>query len=160
MREGDSVAVRIMMDLGVNPQKLYNQIAKVINENNNAVNQARPNNTKGKGSFNQTPTLNQFGTDLTKQAEDGKLDPVIGRKNEIERVTLMLSRRTKNNPCLIGEPGVGKTAVVEGLAEKIVAEDVPETLKSKRVVSLDISSMVAGAKYRGDFEERRNVYQK
>ncbi len=154
MREGDSVAVRIMMDLGVNPQKLYNQIVKVINEDNNAVNQARPNNSKGKGSFNQTPTLNQFGTDLTKQAEEGKLDPVIGRKNEIERVTQILSRRTKNNPCLIGEPGVGKTAVVEGLAEKIMAEDVPETLKDKRLVSLDISSMVAGAKYRGDFEER------
>ncbi len=154
MREGDSVAVRIMMDLNVNPQKLYNEIVKVINEENNAVNKARPNNSKGKGSFNQTPTLNQFGTDLTKQAGDGKLDPVIGRKNEIERVTQILSRRTKNNPCLIGEPGVGKTAVVEGLAERIISEDVPETLKNKRVVSLDISSMVAGAKYRGDFEER------
>ena len=154
MREGDSVAVRIMMDLNVSPQKLYNEIVKVINEENNAVNKARPNNSKGKGSFNQTPTLNQFGTDLTKQAGDGKLDPVIGRKNEIERVTQILSRRTKNNPCLIGEPGVGKTAVVEGLAERIISEDVPETLKNKRVVSLDISSMVAGAKYRGDFEER------
>ena len=154
MREGDSVAVRIMMDLGVNPQKLYNEIVKVINEDNNAVNSARPTSGKGQGSFNQTPTLNQFGTDLTKQAQEGKLDPVIGRKNEIERVTQILSRRTKNNPCLIGEPGVGKTAVVEGLAEKIVAEDVPETLKNKRLVSLDISSMVAGAKYRGDFEER------
>ena len=152
MREGDSVAVRIMMDLNVNPQKLYNQIVKVINEDNNAVNQARPN--QAKGSFNQTPTLNQFGIDLTKQAEEGKLDPVIGRKNEIERVTQILSRRTKNNPCLIGEPGVGKTAVVEGLAQRIKGEDVPETLKGKRVVSLDISSMVAGAKYRGDFEER------
>lgn len=154
MREGDSVAVRIMMDLGVEPQKLYNEIVKVINEDDNAVNQARPTNGKGKGSFNQTPTLNQFGTDLSKQAEEGKLDPVIGRKSEIERVIQILSRRTKNNPCLIGEPGVGKTAVVEGLAEKIIADDVPEALKNKRVVSLDISSMVAGAKYRGDFEER------
>lgn len=154
MREGDSVAVRIMMDLGVNPQKLYNEIVKVINEENNAVNAARPTSGKAQGSFNQTPTLNQFGTDLTKQASEGKLDPVIGRKNEIERVTQILSRRTKNNPCLIGEPGVGKTAVVEGLAERIIADDVPETLKNKRVVSLDISSMVAGAKYRGDFEER------
>ena len=154
MREGDSVAVRIMMDLNVNPQKLYNQIVKVINEDSNAVNAAGSSLEKGKGSFNQTPTLNQFGTDLTKQASEGKLDPVIGRKNEIERVTQILSRRTKNNPCLIGEPGVGKTAVVEGLAEKIISEDVPETLKNKRVVSIDISNMVAGAKYRGDFEER------
>ena len=109
---------------------------------------------RGKGSYNQTPTLNQFGEDLTKKAEEGKLDPIIGRKEEIERVIQILSRRTKNNPCLIGEPGVGKTAVVEGLAQKIVASDVPEILKDKRVVTLDISGMVAGAKYRGDFEER------
>ena len=154
MSEGDSVAVRIMMDLGVSPQKLYNQIIKVINEDGSTINQTKSSGAKGQGSYNQTPTLNQFGTDLTKQATEGKLDPVIGRKNEIERVIQILSRRTKNNPCLIGEPGVGKTAVVEGLAEKIVSEDVPETLKNKRVVSIDISSMVAGAKYRGDFEER------
>ena len=154
MREGDSVAVRVMMDLNVNPQKLYNEIIKVISEDDAAGNQMRNAGNKNTGSFNSTPTLNQFGTDLTKSATEGKLDPVIGRKNEIERVIQILSRRTKNNPCLIGEPGVGKTAVVEGLAEKIVAEDVPEMLKHKRVVSLDISSMVAGAKYRGDFEER------
>ena len=107
-----------------------------------------------RGSFNSTPTLNQYGSDLTKRATEGKLDPVIGRSTEIDRVIQILSRRTKNNPCLIGEPGVGKTAIAEGLAEKIVAGDVPETLKNKRVVSVDISSMVAGAKYRGDFEER------
>ncbi len=154
MREGDSVAVRIMMDLNIDPRKLYNEIVKVINEDGIDSNSARQSSDKNSGSFNSTPTLNQFGADLTKQARDGKLDPVIGRKNEIDRVTQILSRRTKNNPCLIGEPGVGKTAVVEGLAEKIVAEDVPEMLKNKRVVTLDISGMVAGAKYRGDFEER------
>ena len=154
MREGDSVAVRIMMDLNVNPQKLYNEIIKVINEDETANNNDKQANNKQKGSYNQTPTLNQFGGDLTKKAREGKLDPVIGRKQEIERVIQILSRRTKNNPCLIGEPGVGKTAVAEGLAEKIVQEDVPDMLKNKRVVSLDIASMVAGAKYRGDFEER------
>ena len=154
MREGDSVAVRIMMDLGVDPRKLYNEIVKVINEDGAGANSSREAHSKNEGSFNSTPTLNQFGSDVTKQAREGKLDPVIGRKNEIDRVTQILSRRTKNNPCLIGEPGVGKTAVVEGLAEKIVADDVPEMLKNKRVVSLDISGMVAGAKYRGDFEER------
>lgn len=154
MREGDSVAVRIMMDLNVNPQKLYNEIVKVINEDENAGTSEKQPKGKVRGSYNQTPTLNQYGTDLTKKATEGKLDPVIGRKDEIQRVIQILSRRTKNNPCLIGEPGVGKTAVAEGLAEKIIAEDVPEMLKNKRVVSLDIASMVAGAKYRGDFEER------
>ena len=153
MREGDSVAVRIMMDLGIDPRKLYNEIVKVINEDEADTNSNRATD-KNSGSFNSTPTLNQFGSDLTKQAREGKLDPVIGRKTEIDRVIQILSRRTKNNPCLIGEPGVGKTAVVEGLAEKIVADDVPEMLKNKRVVTLDISGMVAGAKYRGDFEER------
>ena len=154
MREGDSVAVRIMMDLNVNPQKLYNEIVKVINEDENAGVSDKQPKGKARGSYNQTPTLNQYGTDLTKKATEGKLDPVIGRKDEIQRVIQILSRRTKNNPCLIGEPGVGKTAVAEGLAERIIAEDVPEMLKNKRVVSLDIASMVAGAKYRGDFEER------
>lgn len=152
MREGDSVAVRIMMDLNVNPQKLYNEIVKTINEADSKEQGAKRGSNRG--SFNSTPTLNQYGSDLTKRATEGKLDPVIGRSTEIDRVIQILSRRTKNNPCLIGEPGVGKTAIAEGLAEKIVAGDVPETLKNKRVVSVDISSMVAGAKYRGDFEER------
>ena len=150
MREGDSVAVRIMMNLNVAPQKIYSEIVKLIKEGE----EANSDNNKTYGSFNSTPTLNQYGTDLTKKAQEGKLDPVIGRQKEIERVVQILSRRTKNNPCLIGEPGVGKTAIAEGLAQRIIQGDIPETLKNKRVVSLDISGMVAGAKYRGDFEER------
>ncbi|MCX7837797.1 MAG: AAA family ATPase, partial [candidate division WOR-3 bacterium] len=101
-----------------------------------------------------TPTLDKFSRDLTAMATDGKLDPVIGREKEIERVIQILSRRTKNNPCLIGEPGVGKTAVIEGLAQQIIRGDIPEILKTKRVVTMDISSMVAGSKYRGEFEGR------
>ena len=155
LREGDCIAARILLELNVNIPKLYNEIIKVINEGEDLQGEERSGKTeRKKGSYNQTTTLNQFGEDLTKKAEEGKLDPIIGRKEEIERVIQILSRRTKNNPCLIGEPGVGKTAVVEGLAQKIVAGDVPEILKDKRVVSMDISGMVAGAKYRGDFEER------
>lgn len=155
LREGDCIAARILLELNVNIPRLYNEIVKVINEGEDLQGEEKDGNTERKtGSYNQTTTLNQFGEDLTKKATEGKLDPIIGRKEEIERVIQILSRRTKNNPCLIGEPGVGKTAVVEGLAQKIVAGDVPEILKEKRVVSMDISGMVAGAKYRGDFEER------
>ena len=155
LREGDCIAARILLELNVNIPRLYNEIIKVINEGEDLASEEKSGKQERKiGSYNQTTTLNQFGEDLTKKAVEGKLDPIIGRKEEIERVIQILSRRTKNNPCLIGEPGVGKTAVVEGLAQKIFVGDVPEILKDKRVVSIDISSMVAGAKYRGDFEER------
>ncbi len=150
MKEGESVAVRILMDLGVEPQKLLSELVKVLNED-------APGSTgapKNGGTSSNTPTLNQFGRDLTDMARDGKIDPVIGRDTEIERIIQILSRRTKNNPCLIGEPGVGKTAIAEGLAQKIVEGNIPEILNDKRVVTLDVSSMVAGAKYRGEFEER------
>lgn len=155
LREGDCIAARILLELNVNIPRLYNEIIKVINEGEDLASEEKSGKQERKiGSYNQTTTLNQFGEDLTKKAVEGKLDPIIGRKEEIERVIQILSRRTKNNPCLIGEPGVGKTAVVEGLAQKIVVGDVPEILKDKRVVGMDISGMVAGAKYRGDFEER------
>ena len=114
MKEGESVAVRIMMDLGVDPQKLLNELVKILNEETPGSN----GSPKSSSSNSSTPTLNQFGRDLTDMARDGKIDPVIGRDKEIERVIQILSRRTKNNPCLIGEPGVGKTAIAEGLAQK------------------------------------------
>ena len=154
LREGDSVAARILLDLNVNIPKLYNEMIQILNEEEDYIENKSEKTKNKRGSYNSTPTLNQFGEDLTLRAQEGKLDPIVGRKNEIERLIQILSRRTKNNPCLVGEPGVGKTAVVEGLAQKIVSEDVPETLKNKRVVTLDISGMVAGAKYRGDFEDR------
>ncbi len=150
MKEGESVAVRILMDLGVDPQKLVAEIVKILTEEAPGA----TGEPKSHSSYSSTPTLNQFGRDLTDMAREDKFDPVIGRDKEIERVIQILSRRTKNNPCLIGEPGVGKTAIAEGLAQKITEGNIPEILKDKRVVTLDLSSMVAGAKYRGEFEER------
>ena len=154
MKEGDSIAVRILLNLKLNPQKLYNEILKITNEDFADIGKTKEIIRKEKSKNNAMPTLTQYGIDLTKQASEGKLDPVIGRNTEIERVIQILSRRSKNNPCLIGEPGVGKTAVIEGLAEKIISGEVPDTLKNKKIITIDISSMVAGAKYRGDFEDR------
>ena len=153
LKEEDCVAVRVIVELNVEVPKIYSEIAKVINEEESDQEIKRDIN-KVRGSYSSTTVLNQFGEDITVQAEDGKFDNIIGREAEIERIIQILSRRTKNNPCLIGEPGVGKTAIVEGLAERIVSGEVPENLKDKRIVSIDISGMVAGAKYRGDFEER------
>ena len=153
LKESDCLAVKIILELNVEIPKIYNEIAKVVNEEeiDNDINKKLSKNVGGSSA---TPTLNQYGDDITAKAEEGKYDTIIGREKEIERIMQIISRRNKNNPCLVGEPGVGKTAIVEGLAEKIIAGDVPENLKNKRIIDLDISGIVAGAKYRGDFEER------
>ena len=153
LKESDCLAVKIILELNVEIPKIYNEIAKVVNEEeiDNDINKKL---SKSVGGTSATPTLNQYGDDITAKAEEGKYDTIIGREKEIERIMQIISRRNKNNPCLVGEPGVGKTAIVEGLAEKIIAGDVPENLKNKRIIDLDISGIVAGAKYRGDFEER------
>jgi ATP-dependent Clp protease ATP-binding subunit ClpC len=150
LREGESIAVRILLEMGIDISKLYENIITMLQEDTPAAVAAG----KPKAEDIETPTLDSYGRDLTLMAKDGKTDPVIGRDREIERIIQILSRRTKNNPCLIGEPGVGKTAICEGLAQKIIEGNIPEILKDKRVVTLDLSSMVAGAKYRGEFEDR------
>ena len=149
----DSAAARLLNSLGVNPQKLFADVIAAMGKEGIAYKEEVSQRGRKKNN-SDTPTLKQYSRDLTQMAEDGKLDPVIGRDTEIQRVIQILSRRGKNNPCLIGEPGVGKTAIVEGLAERIQSGMVPDSVKGKKVMSLDLSGMVAGSKYRGEFEER------
>ena len=161
LKETDCVATRLLFTMGVNIQKLFAAILTAMGFDNDTIaEEFQYARNAGNKKVTSTPTLDQYSRDLTQLAAEGKLDPVIGRDKEITRLIQILSRRTKNNPCLTGEPGVGKTAIVEGLAQRIVMGMVPDTVKDKRLVVLDLSGMVAGSKYRGEFEERiKNVIQ-
>ncbi|MEN3310455.1 MAG: ATP-dependent Clp protease ATP-binding subunit ClpC, partial [Micromonosporaceae bacterium] len=152
IREGEGVAARVLVKLGADLNRVRQQVIQLLS-GYEAKDPGAPT-TPGEGTTKISPVLDQFGRSLTQLAREGTLDPVIGREREIERVMQVLSRRTKNNPVLIGEPGVGKTAVVEGLSQAIVQGDVPETLKDKQLYTLDLGALVAGSRYRGDFEER------
>ena len=155
IRENDNIAVRIMVSLDLNLQRLYDDIMNMLGEGEDQNSSACGMNSQGeKQEKSATETLDKFSRDMTALAKKKKFDPIVGRDKEIERIVQILSRRTKNNPCLVGDPGVGKTAIVEGLSQKIAEGNVPDTLKNKRIVGLDLSAMVAGSKYRGEFEER------
>ncbi|MDY2628066.1 MAG: ATP-dependent Clp protease ATP-binding subunit [Lachnospiraceae bacterium] len=159
IKDSDCVATRLLNTMHVKIRKVYTDLLQAMGEDGGSCRDDLESRGQ-KNSQSNTPTLDSYSRDLTAMAREGKLDPVIGRENEISRVIQILSRRTKNNPCLIGEPGVGKTAVAEGLAAAIAAGDIPDTVKNKRVLTLDISGMVAGSKYRGEFEERiKNVLE-